>query len=347
MRFLLTCSIVLFSLAAMATIRKPDQTIVGKQPNASIDAKGVVRIAFGNGERIYCMTSTDHGNSFSKPVLVAELAGMHLGHTRGPQIASSRSHSMITAIDDQGDVHAYLLDHNNGHWKSTLNVNDLRGSAAEGLMALTADNEDNFYAVWLDTRLAKENNIYSSKLTGNGKWSRNKLVYQSPDGHVCECCKPNIAFNGGKLAVTFRNWLMGSRDIYYLTSADKGESFSAVKKAGTGTWKLDACPMDGGGLSVSDMGLVSTAWQRNGEVFFSDEKLQERRVGSGRDINLLQNGRSLLIAWQANANILVMNLKDNKIIDIGKGSSPKLYALGENKSLCVWEVDDQIRYLSF
>ena len=97
---------------------------------------------------------------------------------------------MITAMDKAGDTHSYLLKHQSGDWKSASTVNDIKGSAPEGLMALTADKDDNFYAVWLDTRLAQKNNIFLSKVNGSGKWSKNKLVYQSPEGHVCECCKP-------------------------------------------------------------------------------------------------------------------------------------------------------------
>jgi hypothetical protein len=251
---------------------------------------------------------------------------------------------MITAIDTEGNIHSYLLNHLNGSWKSVNNVNDIKGSAPEGLMAITGDEKDNFYAVWLDTRLAKQNNIYVSSLKGNGKWSKNMLVYQSPEGHVCECCKPNIAVNGGKLAITFRNWLMGSRDIYYAVSADNGKTFTTAKKAGTGTWKLNACPMDGGGLSVSEKGLISTAWQRSGEVFFWDENHQERRLGSGRDVNMLSKGGTPLAAWQANGNIKVMNLKTNAIKDLGKGNSPKLYHINSTRSLCLWEMDNQVRH---
>ncbi|MFP5080721.1 hypothetical protein [Pedobacter sp. JCM 36344] len=344
MRSFLAFLFILFNFAALAGIQRIDSAILGEQPNAAIDTKGVVRIAFGKGKQIYCMTSTTNGNSFSKPVLVAELSGMHLGHTRGPQIASSKNYSIITAMDETGDIHSYLLKHQSGGWKSAAEVNDIRGSAPEGLMALTADKEDNFYAVWLDLRLSKQNNIYLSKANGNGKWTKNKLVYQSPEGHVCECCKPNIAFNAGKLAITFRNWLTGSRDIYYTWSVDKGETFSIPTKAGTGTWKLNGCPMDGGGLSINDKGLVSTSWQRNGEVFFWGENFLERRLSSGRDVNMSQDGGSPVVAWQANGNIIVMNLDDNTTKDLGKGSSPKLYIIDRERSLCIWEENKQVRY---
>jgi hypothetical protein len=160
MKTYLTSLVILFTLVSFDRIQKIDQKVAGEQPNAAIDTKGVIRVAFGKGEQIYCMTSTDKGETFSKPVLVGELSGMHLGHTRGPQIASSNNYSIITAMDKSGDIHSYLLKHQGGSWRSNEIVNDIKGSAPEGLMAVTADGEDNFYAVWLDTRLAKQNNIY-------------------------------------------------------------------------------------------------------------------------------------------------------------------------------------------
>jgi hypothetical protein len=344
MKTFLTSLVVLCTLVSFDRIQKIDQKVAGEQPNAAIDTKGVIRAVFGKGEQIYCMTSVNNGDSFSKPELVGELSGMHLGHTRGPQIASSKNYSMITAMDKVGNIHSYLLNHGSGGWKSAQTVNDIEESAPEGLMGVTADSEDNFYAVWLDTRLAKQNNIFVSSRNGKGKWSKNKLVYQSPEGHVCECCKPNIAVNGGKLAITFRNWVMGSRDIYYTVSADKGKTFTTAKKTGMGTWKLNACPMDGGGLSISEKGIISTAWQRGGDVFFWEENHPERKLGSGRDVNMLSKGGNPLAAWQANGNIMVMNLKTNITKDLGKGNSPKLYYINSTRSLCLWEIDNQVRY---
>jgi hypothetical protein len=344
MKTFLTSLVILCSLVSFLPINKMDLEVSGEQPNAAIDTKGVIRVVFGRGSKIYCMTSVNKGDVFSTPELVADLSEMHLGHTRGPQIASSNNYSIITAMDTEGDIHSYLLNHQNGSWKSTSNVNDIKGSAPEGLMAVAGDDKDNFYAVWLDTRLEKQNNIYVSSVNGSGKWSKNILVYQSPEGHVCECCKPNIMVNGGKLAITFRNWLMGSRDIYYTVSVDKGKTFTTAKKAGTGTWKLNGCPMDGGGLTISKKGVISTAWQRDGDVFLWDENHTERKLGSGRDVNVLSRGDTPSVAWQANGKIIVMNLKTNTTKDLGKGNSPKLYYINSTRSLCLWESDNQVRY---
>ena len=99
-------------------------------------------------------------------------------------------------------------------------------------------------------------------------WSKNVLVYESPDGTICQCCHPSIAIDGeGRISVMWRNVIQGSRDFYFSTSTD-GLSFGKAQKMGAGTWQLNACPMDGGGLAVDDTGLVSV-WRRESQIFLA------------------------------------------------------------------------------
>ncbi|SDL88431.1 hypothetical protein SAMN05421813_103126 [Daejeonella rubra] len=319
--------------------------IKGQQPNVAIDTKGTVRLAYGEGEKIYCITSANNGATFSKPVLVGQITDMHLGHTRGPQIASSKNYSLITAIDKQGTIHSFKLNHLNKTWAKLANVNDKIGSAVEGLMALTADKDDSFYATWLDIRSEKKNNIFFSSMSGrSSKWTENLMVYKSPDEHVCECCKPNISFNNNKLAIGFRNWLMGSRDIYYAVSTNKGKTFAIPKKSGTGTWRLSACPMDGGGLAIRESGITSTAWRRNSDVYYWSENASEKKVGSGRDVSMAENKDRTVIAWQDKNVINVFDLSKETPLEIGNGISPRVYILTNGRVICVWEDDKVVRY---
>ncbi|NNU34121.1 hypothetical protein HK413_08145 [Mucilaginibacter sp. S1162] len=49
----------------------------GKQPQVSVDSKGIVRVVYGSADKIFCATSLDHGQTFSKPALIAQVADMH------------------------------------------------------------------------------------------------------------------------------------------------------------------------------------------------------------------------------------------------------------------------------
>ncbi len=337
--------LLFLSMSVPGDLIPSESVIQGQQPNMAVDTKGIIRMVYGNGEKIYCMTSSDKGLSFSAAVMVAELPEMHLGSTRGPQIASSKNFSMVSAISKDGTIHSYKLNHSGGGWKKSGNINDRKGSAVEGLMAITAGQDDNFYAAWLDIREGGSNNIYFSAVNAHtAKWKPNTLVYKSPDKHVCECCKPNIVLYNNKVVISFRNWIMGSRDIYYAVSANKGKSFSEPAKSGTGTWRLNACPMDGGGLAVDAKGKVSAAWRRNGEVYYWAENQTERKVASGRDVSMAQKGNSVYIAWQENNKVSVLNLNTNKSTAIGSGVSPKVYILDNGRAICLWEDKKVIRY---
>jgi hypothetical protein len=316
--------------------------INGKQPNSAIDVKGVIRVVYGQDDNIYCITSKDDGQSFSTAVLVATIPNMHLGNTRGPQIASSAHYSMITAIDKSGEIHSFKLDHSKNVWTATSHVNDQRASAPEGLMAITADKSDHFFAVWLDIRISKMNNIFFSTYSNATSWKPNKLVYRSPEGHVCECCKPNISWKDNKIGITFRNWLNGSRDIYYSISMNNGESFTKAIQSGYGTWKLKGCPMDGGGSAVDKKGVLSAAWQRNGEVFYTNSKLAEQKIGSGRGVSMAQGSGNTFIVWQENGAVQLCNLNSKKTMELGKGTSPRISVLPDGKAFCVWEQGDNV-----
>ena len=91
----------------------------------------------------------------------------------------------------------------------------------------------------------------ASSEDGGGTWSASRLVYASPSGAVCTCCHPSVAVDDdGGVSVMFRNALGGSRDMYVARSTDGGRTFPPAAKVGAGTWKLEACPMDGGALAV-------------------------------------------------------------------------------------------------
>jgi hypothetical protein len=317
----------------------------GKQPQVSVDNSGIVRVVYGLDDNIFCATSKDHGQTFSKPVLVAHVANMHLGMSRGPQLSSSANLSVITAMDKSGNIHWFKLNNSSQKWQAMGLANDLKGSAPEGLMALSADKKDNFYAVWLDTRLGGKNQIWFASLSaGANKWSANRLVYKSPDGHVCECCKPGISVSGSSMAVMFRNWLNGSRDLYVVRSVNAGKTFSDAQKMGLDTWKLNGCPMDGGGITTNSSNIVQTVWQRKGDIFFAQGNEPEVYIGKGKTCTMADNATHTIIAYQNNDTLKMVTVPGKKTTIIGEGDFVKLASLNTGHNFCVWEQDSHVRY---
>jgi hypothetical protein len=316
------------------------QTILatGGQPQASVDKNGIVRLVYGEREKVFYTESRDNAKTFSKPILIAEIAGMHLGMTRGPQIASSRDYSMVTVMDKPGNIHSFVMDHKSGQWERLGRVNDKAGSAPEGLMSITADDNNRFYVVWLDLRNEEKNNIAFASFE-NKKWSVNTFAYVSPEDNVCECCKPTISAKGNVVSIMFRNWLRGSRDLYVTTSVDRGATFSPAQKLGEGTWQLKGCPMDGGGIAVDEKKQIHTAWQRDGIVYYSQPGKPEEKIGEGRHVSL----SGTLITWESGSSLMLKPI-GTKVRTVGEGTALVTVQLNDKSILCAWEKDGKVVY---
>jgi hypothetical protein len=319
---------------------------VGQQPQIASDNNGNIRIIYGHEDKIYCATSFDRGSTFPDIQLVGEVGEMHLGMSRGPQVASSKHYTLVSAIDRKGDIHTFRLDHQSGIWEETGLINDLPGSAPEGLMGIAADRKDHFYAVWLDIRNNKRNKICFASTKDKGTtWSKNQIIYQSPEGTVCECCKPNIAVSQSKIYIMFRNWLDGSRDLYLVQSDNNGASFSDAMKLGEGTWKLNACPMDGGGLVVGENGKVLTVWQRAGKIYLAEPSKEEILLETGRNCSIA-DPEDPVVTWQDGNKLKALELNGHKDTVVGEGSFIKTARTSDGNILLVWEKEGSIVFRS-
>ncbi|HVS91891.1 MAG TPA: hypothetical protein VHE59_07675 [Mucilaginibacter sp.] len=314
----------------------------GNQPQLAVDTHGAIRIVYGQDDKIYYSESHNEGLTFSKPALIAEVPGMPLGMSRGPQLASSDHYTVVTVMDKPGNIHWFRLNHATGKWQTMGFINDQKGSAPEGLMHIAADHNDRFYAVWLDIRVGRHNQICFASLQPNAaKWSKNRLVYQSPEGHTCECCQPHIAVNGSNVDIMFRNWLNGSRDLYLITSHNGGASFSGAQKLGNGTWKLNGCPMDGGGV-VAGGASVQTTWQRQGTIYYCKPGQPEVSLGPGHNSTIVAANVDTFVGFQSQDTLKLVSLPGRKTQTVGTGEFIKTAILPNSKLACVWEHDNKI-----
>lgn len=194
-------------------------------------------------------------------------------------------------------------------------------------------------------RVKTDGKIYLASSNDGGKtWTKSKMIYQSPDGSVCECCKPSIISDiDGNLTVMFRNNIDGSRDLYFTNSFDGGENFSIPEKLGTGTWKINGCPMDGGDLTVDKQNKLTTVWKRKREVFISNSSTWEKKIAIGRKPSISSNDQNTYIGFSQGEDIISTTINDLVINKIGTGSSPKVIAL-EKGAIYFWVNSDGINY---
>ncbi|MBE7170082.1 MAG: exo-alpha-sialidase [Williamsia sp.] len=334
-----TC--LLLSYSVKRTAARTDLIIAnGQMPGMAKDKDGHLHLVYGTGDSIMYALSSDLGRTFSHPSLIAVVPKLYAFANRGPQVAVVSTGMLVTATTSLGNIYAFRKV-TGGKWMSVGKVNDREATAKEGLMALSADGNQAF-AVWLDLRDNERNKIYGSRSDDGGRtWSKNRLVYTSPDTTVCECCKPSAVVKGKRVYVMFRNWLHGNRDLYLIQSYDGGNTFGPAQKLGRGSWKLNGCPMDGGGLAVNENGAVYTVWKRERNIYAAMPGMAESLLGQGSGCTVeAMNGKNVY-AWVENGEVVYVNLQGEKKI-LGPGKQPVLKALDNGQAVCAWENRKQI-----
>jgi hypothetical protein len=312
----------------------------GQMPSLTKDQKNNLHLVYGNGDSIMYSVSANGGKTFSTPELVAVLPGLAASHMRGPQIAATSAGLSAIASNSVGDIFSYTMDEK-GIWKGSARVNDVDTVAKEGLMALSADGP-NAFAVWLDLRGNRHNKIFGARSNDRGNtWSKNFLIYSSPDSSICECCKPFTVMKGDHVYVMFRNWLKGNRDLYLIQSSDGGNKFEQAQKLGEGNWKLDGCPMDGGALVVTNNGDVKTVWKRKDNIYACEPGKPEQKIGEGRNCTIENVNAKNVYAWTENGTVVLLRPGGKKEI-LGTGSLPILKSVGNAHVICIWENEKQI-----
>lgn len=324
---------------------KKDVSIItiahGQMPAAAAGDADALDIVFGNGDSLMYIYSANKGASFSSAELIDTLPDLIAFATRGPQIAATKNGLAVIAVNKSGDIFSYTKDAS-GIWLKDGKVNDADTTDKEGFLGLSSDGENNLFAIWTDLRNDKRNKIFGARSTDGGKtWQKNILVYKSPDSTVCECCKPSVVMNGNNVVVMFRNWLHGNRDLYVIRSTDGGETFGEASKLGDGSWALNGCPMDGGGLAVNEEGGIQTVWRRKSKIFASEPGKPEKEIGEGKSCTIETINNKNVYAWSKDGNIYCL-LPDGTLKNPGKGTIPVLKSVNDNAVICVWENDKQI-----
>jgi hypothetical protein len=322
-----------------------------KEPQLAVKGS-TVALAFGAGDAVYFATSHDLGKTFLEPVKVAESPVLPLTRHRGPRIVFTGDAIVITAVmgrtlaggphahglPSDGDLIAWRSTDGGKTWSKGTTVNDVAGAPTEGLHALASNGKGLLFAAWLDHRGGHGTKLYGAESQDGGiTWSKNVMIYESPDGTICECCHPSLAMSPeNEIFVMWRNWLAGSRDLYLSRSRD-GRSFSKPEKLGAATWKLNACPMDGGGIAVGD-GRIVTVWRREHEIFLFQPGKGETRIGTGVDVAVAGGANGVYVIWSTPLGLqAIIPGKSNPVEIHAKGSFPAIVALQGDQALAAWE----------
>ena len=309
------------------------------QPQVAVAPGGRIHVVFGKGNAIYHTASAD-GRSFSAMVKVAELKKLALGMRRGPRIVATDKIIAINAISQTGgDLDCWSSTDGGATWKEGANINNVPKSAREGLHAMAGDGQGNVFATWLDLRSGGAEMWGAASRDGGATWGTNALIYKSPDGHICECCHPSVAMDAaGRVAVMWRNWLGGARDLYLATSSDRGKTFGAAQKLGQGTWKLNGCPMDGGAVTLTGAGQPLAVWRRESTVFASETPRAERRLGDAAVQPVVAVGKGgAYLVWEKDGALMLQRGISAPARFADKARAASLATVPGRGVVAVWE----------
>lgn len=258
----------------------------------------------GRSGEIFVARSDDGGRTFAPAVKVAALPKLMLGARRGPRIAAHGDRLTITANAEE--LMAFTSTDGGRTWRDAVTINEVPTSAREGLHDLAGAPSGELFVTWLDLRNGTMELWGAVSKDGGRTWARNAQVYKSPDKSICECCHPSALYDReGNLAVMWRNSIAGSRDMWIATRAVGATAFSPARKLGEGTWKLQACPMDGGEIVALGGGKFGAVWQRNGEVFLSGSEGAETILGPGKQPVAVSTGAAApTVVWQQGTDLV-------------------------------------------
>jgi hypothetical protein len=313
--------------------------MAGREPQLAA-GPGLVALAYGSGTSIYVTTSRDRGKTFSAPVLVAEPKVLQLNRHRGPRVAIAGNALVVNAVAD-GDLMSWRSVDGGKTWSKGVRVDSVPTAAREGLHTLASDGQGNLFAAWLDLRKAGTQLYGAWSRDGGATWKTDFLAYESPDGAICTCCAPSAVFDEhGGVDLMFRNAVGGSRDLWVMHSSDR-ETFGKAQKVGEGTWKINACPMDGGGI-VRDGSKTITAWRREEDIFVAEPGKAELKVGTGKDVAIAANKERTYALWVAGGGLQAWNSAGKPEVLAKEAAFPSIVALPGGGFLAAWEAGGSI-----
>jgi len=257
---------------------------------------------FGTKSAIYVSSSHDRAEEFLDPVRVADVGTLALGMRRGPRIAVSGAWVVVTAVASErgggrdGDLLCWRSEDYGVSWKPGGRINSKEGSAREGLHAMAAGLKGAVFCAWIDLDGNLPRICGALSKDDGGTWG-SPIVIQADSAAICPCCHPSVAIDAnGAIAVMWRGQEKGARDMVVARSVDGGATFSKPVKVGTGTWRLDACPMDGGAL-ISTLGRTISVWRRQDQVFRAEVEGTEVSMGDGEQPWITTGPSGLYVVW--------------------------------------------------
>src|SRR5437867_1573248 len=216
-----------------------------EDPSIAVDSEGTIFVVWRGGTTrvidVWVARSTDMGATWSLPSKVNDVSGF---------VQISKSYGPTIAVDAEGRVYVAWMDWRNSlpdnvnpvianpdiyvarsidgalSWGPNVRVNDDVGTTEQiGDPAMAVDASGAVYIAWQDRRDDERGDIYASRSDdGGATWSANVRVNDVTTGFQGE---PGLAIGAGGVFVAWLDTRDSAGDIYFSSSRDKGESWTA------------------------------------------------------------------------------------------------------------------------
>jgi hypothetical protein len=339
-------------------------------PHVAVAEDGTAAVVFAIADEVWCSLSGDGGQSFAAPVRVGASGELEAGLSRGPRVAVTAGAIAVVAVCGQrlrgedGDLLCWRSTDRGATWSEPLRINDVEGAAREGLHALAAGPGGVLISVWLDLRYAaKTPPLGGTELwaawsdDGGATWTDDAPLYVSPDGTICECCAPAVAFFNsaplrGDAFVFFRNKLGGNRDMYALgvLRGSMPDPASAVA-VDPEHWALEGCPMAGGAVAISPTGTVLTFWRRESGLYAkrrTPEPSALQTIDQGRETAAAAGPGGFHLVWTDGEGQVMTafdshDSKERRAAGLGRGYNTSVAGApdGQGPVIAVWETGER------
>ena len=252
----------------------------GIQPQVAAGEKGAVHLIYFRGDPahgdVFYVRSADDGATFSDPIQVNHEPGsaIAVGTVRGAQIAIGRNGRVHVAWNGSrlsGGRAPMLYTRLNDAGTAFEPERNLIQTAygIDGGGSVAADHNGNVYVVWHAPSPGEQGEehrrVWIARSNDDGKtFERETAANNEPTG-ACGCCGLGaFADSRGSVYVLYRSaFQVMDRDIYVLTSRDRGRHFEGVK---IDSWRVGACVMSTQAFAECP-NAVFTAWETKGQIF--------------------------------------------------------------------------------
>jgi hypothetical protein len=139
------------------------------------------------------------------------------------------------------------------------------------------------------------------------------------------------------LVLLWRNSVEGYRDMFS-GIADDG-ALKRPSKLGKGSWKLDACPMDGGALALSPSGNRFAVWRREGSVYISDlGGSTELELGKGIQPWATGGTGDIWVCWleRRRGALLATRFGSGQVAQVAAEADDPILVSTDSRVLAVW-----------